>query len=165
MKYLKYGFAFIMLAMVCFLLFIIVQWTMFDLWRLGGEYVMQPDATILATAEYLYDNPQPLPNQMALLHPETADGFVCVSVGLGLGNWLFARWFLNGERVPYEMHRLIIFNESYSDIYCLEIYQLPPSLHLVEVQVNDSPFYTAMSYKFAIKVEPSPTPSPTPSAP
>ncbi|MCU0480247.1 MAG: hypothetical protein MUE54_03445, partial [Anaerolineae bacterium] len=47
----------------------------------------------------------------------------------------------------------------------LPFYDVLEGTHLVEIQVNGSPFYTAMSYQFAIKIEPTPTPSPTPTTP
>jgi len=162
---------YIRLLLGLFLLFVIISVALFIIeqisfrtWVQGGKFVTKPNTNILATATYLYNNPLPTPQQIEWIQLYQEDINVCIRTYKRIigGDNLFTRWFLNGERVPYERYHFF----SYGTLdYCLGLYGILPGLHLLEIQVNGSPFYTAMSYQFAIKIEPSPTPSPTSPAP
>jgi hypothetical protein len=168
MTYLKIIFrviSYLILAIVAlFVAFIILQEIVFRFWTQGGQLVTKPDVTILATAEYLYNNPISTPERIEELYVNQDEIVACVRTygSVVSGDVLFTRWFLNGERVPFE--RYLFFRYWVPD-YCVGLYGVLPGIHLLEIDINASPFYTAMSYQFAIKIEPTPTPSPTPSAP
>jgi hypothetical protein len=151
-----------------FVIFTIINDTVFfRAWTQGGRLILEPSPNLLATAEYLYINPIPTPKEIDKIDINPEGNGVCIITGERIigGDNLFTRWFLNGERVPYNTYRQFSYNEDYGVNYCMGIYGLPIGFHLLEIQVNGSPFYTAMSYQFAIKIEPSPTPSPTPPTP
>jgi hypothetical protein len=127
----------------------------------GGELIVKPSPEIQLTAEYLYLNPLPTPSQIKAISFEQEELCIDAYKVIIRADNLYTRWFLNGERVPFNRYRFF----GYGIDYCLILYKVLPGTHLVEIQVNGSPFYTAMSYQFAIKIEPSPTPSPTPPTP
>lgn len=166
MKYLtQFVKVIIVLALIAFGLFLVQDIT-YVIWTSGGQFITQPNSDILLTAEYLYNNPLPTPKQIEKLYINQDEIIACVrTYGRVIGgDVLFTRWFLNGERAPFERYQ---FFRYWVPDYCLGMYGVEPGLHLLEIHINSSPFYTAMSYQWAIKIEPTgtPTPSLTPSAP
>lgn len=152
----------VFISLTTFFVVIFLLWNFLALfWMQGGKLIVQPSPEIQLTAEYLYLNPLPTPSQIETISLEQE--YLCIITYTRIipGDNLYTRWFLNGERVPHERYDFFRFGTD----YCLITYQVLPGIHLVEIQVNGSPFYTAMSYKFAIKIEPTPTPSPTPPKP
>ena len=164
MRYLRLFFKLCAFLIALCVILLIANFIAFKLWIQGGQFVTEPIGNVLPTAEYLYVNPLPTPYQIERIKVHQEEVSVCIRTHERIigGDILFTRWFLNGERVPYE--RYLFFRYWVPD-YCVGLYGVLPGIHLLEIDINASPFYTAMSYQWAIKIEPTPTPSPTPSSP
>lgn len=149
------GFILFTLICGCSTLFIVTT----NLWHQGGEFVNQPTGDILSTAEYLYNNPISTPARFTSMRMDFSQS-MCVWVypRLTMGEFFFSRWLLNGERVPIDRYNL----DTELGIQCLPLQDALPGLHLIEIQLYDSPFYNTLSYQWAIKIE---APTPTPTAP
>lgn len=134
-----------------------------SIWQQGGEFLPQPSGNILVTAEYLYANPPPLSQGVQSFYFDEHNNEACVTLSPSSQNFLMNRWFLNGERVPSNRYTVHMYGDgSYPHPNCVVLDGILTGIHLIEIEMNASPFYRIGAYQWAIKIEPSPTPSRTP---
>jgi hypothetical protein len=145
----------------------IAGFLVFKFWTAGGKFNDIPTSDILATAEYIYANSQPTPNIIHYMEINPEHNGICLITDAEVLPYdtFWSRWFMNGERVPYDYYSFFHYGFTTNRHNCLNIFKINTGVHLLEIQFKSSPFDTGISYQFAIKIEPTPTPSPTPSAP
>ncbi|HRF94881.1 MAG TPA: hypothetical protein PLZ51_06800 [Aggregatilineales bacterium] len=138
------------------------------LWLAGGQFIPQPNDTILLTAEYLYHNPLPTPNGVYIsTEPHPYENTICISENYDneppLISSAWAKFYLNGALLPkIDNTQVRLFYNTFLAICLTSKYveQLTEGSHLFEIEFYDLIFYRG-TYQWVVKIEKTPTSTPT----
>lgn len=163
MKLFKNIIRIVLIGSICFMIFVIADSWLFDIWTRGNQLVTQPNDEVLATAEYLYLNLAPTPDEFysGWYRYSPDETIFCTTLYGRNDRW--TRLFLNNELVPREYIYNPLWLGTYRQfdpvtIFCLQPdaeHSLSVGLHLLEIQYKNTPFDAGITYQQAIMVEPT----------